>query len=985
PGTQNFNTCLNYTHQTLRFHNYPSTNENKVIRSYRGLIEKFQLFGNLTKAEHLQVLLDAALELQVSRFKNKYLIADILSLLSILSLSPLRERYEPPRIPEKPLDPRNIWEAILDEEPTVGDHWQVEDLSNDELDSDAFDDEEGSATEDDEGTIVVDSGLQTHPVEPDAIVKINREPGQVNQALIDLERRQYWSASKTSRVDNKKAKFDPDNPLTLAPAISAHQSTTSFFGAPLTTTKYVRELDYIRESLFVLHGLPVELFTLDEKYGYQPKMSCGVRHITVETLKTILDKFAVWGTMVLQLKKLCDSVLTPSAKHLPATLEAFAHELSYILRDHDKWIAEMEQFYQPGPVPTDKQEKAVASLIDLEQRTARHMKRLEHVAYLLKSKLKPEENDAFSLTLLETLYDNVINQQGACDADKFCLAIKLFMKTFKPFFDVAGNWYLTGLIYDNRNEFLIKLLPKFLDRLSEQLLTIGKALALIRELDPDRMADLLIELQGETHFYEKIAEELRNSLGLELALPRPTPNNATENAVKAAAVVTEDLPNVFDESCTLADNARTVEETRPRLIPIPSQFQFPELFGMKLKHNIFDDLVQNIPNFPHVTLLTRRTKMEQPNILDFDEIGINHLWKPFTECLFTAYKNVLDPLARHVGRITSDLLLTRCDLIRHLRTLRNIMLMQSGIVMGSFCDAVAEAITARTFGRIPNQLQTLYAVSVSSIGNSKATSFWVGESDLVCFTLKDVPSETKDILSALDNIHVSYDVPWPLNAVITQSSIELYNRVLVFLIKLSWAKRRLETWNEQSRKGSLSKLESARLRIQLKHTMISYCAGLHQFAMIFVILPDVVAFEENVVNANGLDEMARLHEDFISQISDTLLLNEKAASIAKAIQASLSTCLRFVDICAAHEEKQGQLGSSSPASHTAAVGRRPGRVPVGRMGLSEPEFELETLFAKDLSAIRVEFETSRRFVVDSARALAAHGMPKLDSLALLVS
>jgi hypothetical protein len=96
------------------------------------------------------------------------------------SLSPLNETYEPPREPQKPEDPRDIWKAILEEEPIRGDHWSADPgvALDDEFDSDGFDDEDdlperrygnGSESLAETSTTLVNMGLITPPAERDEV------------------------------------------------------------------------------------------------------------------------------------------------------------------------------------------------------------------------------------------------------------------------------------------------------------------------------------------------------------------------------------------------------------------------------------------------------------------------------------------------------------------------------------------------------------------------------------------------------------------------------------------------------------------------------------------------------------------------------------------------------------------------------------------------------------------------------------------------
>jgi hypothetical protein len=81
--------------------------------------------------------------------------------------------------------------------------------------------------------------------------------------------------------------------------------------------------------------------------------------------------------------------------------------------------------------------------------------------------------------------------------------------------------------------------------------------------------------------------------------------------------------------------------------------------------------------------------------------------------------------------------------------------------------------------------------------------------------------------------------------------------------------------------------------------------------------------------------------------------------------------------------KTKRAGLTKPKN--SELQKPPSRVRVSDPELSPQELEGEAEFIKAACKIRTEFESSRRFVVDSTRALSVHGMPQLESLALLLS
>ncbi|KAJ3194905.1 hypothetical protein HK101_001577 [Irineochytrium annulatum] len=150
-----------------------------------------------------------------------------------------------------------------------------------------------------------------------------------------------WDTTESASVSDEDP-FEPyeaesivsndDNTSTLAPEsidsypsycpLPPHQANCQHvFGVPLLTSNYVTELDYIRECLCVLTGLPAELFLLDQStLSYQvgvrklfitiieckPTMTALLTHMSKSALKSILIQFAGWGGVILKLNAFCD-------------------------------------------------------------------------------------------------------------------------------------------------------------------------------------------------------------------------------------------------------------------------------------------------------------------------------------------------------------------------------------------------------------------------------------------------------------------------------------------------------------------------------------------------------------------------------------------------------------------------------------------------------------------------------------------------------
>ncbi|KAJ3018297.1 UNVERIFIED_CONTAM: hypothetical protein HDU68_011226 [Siphonaria sp. JEL0065] len=173
----------------LAFHPFASTNEDRVVAQYNGLIEKWDLFGESNKAHALKLLLDEALasakDVTSSDSLNQFAIHQVIAFLLFMSNSADANANDngwnsPPSvtsksIPQKPssflafkkkaaesaavvdsslafmntlhqsrlnpgLEDERLWKEIVDSDPLEGDHWQSVDYGRDYSDSEIDDD-----------------------------------------------------------------------------------------------------------------------------------------------------------------------------------------------------------------------------------------------------------------------------------------------------------------------------------------------------------------------------------------------------------------------------------------------------------------------------------------------------------------------------------------------------------------------------------------------------------------------------------------------------------------------------------------------------------------------------------------------------------------------------------------------------------------------------------------------------------------------------
>ena len=168
-------------------------------------------------------------------------------------------------------------------------------------------------------------------------------------------------------------------------------------------------------------------------------------------------------------------------------------------------------------------------------------------------------------------------------------------------------------------------------------------------------------------------------------------------------------------------------------------------------------------------------------------------------------------------------------------------------------------------------------------------------------------------MSALEDIRVSYTLPWPVANVIRTDSIEVYQRIFIFLTQLQRAKyllqRQKTPYNVQATDKNLL-LQLCRLRhrlLWLTNTMLTYMNDM----VLTVATADMrIAMDR----AEDVESMIAVHHDYITKLEDQCLLLKKHTSIHEAIISLLDLTVYFSDVQAFHAT--GRIFSDSEKGFT---------------------------------------------------------------------
>ena len=163
-------------------------------------------------------------------------------------------------------------------------------------------------------------------------------------------------------------------------------------------------------------------------------------------------------------------------------------------------------------------------------------------------------------------------------------------------------------------------------------------------------------------------------------------------------------------------------------------------------------------------------------------------------------------------------------------------------------------------------------------------------------------------MSALEDIRVSYTLPWPIVNVITTESTSLYQRVFVFLTQLQRARylihrHKISKSVRPTDQQSHFQIYTLRHRLLwLTNTILTYITDM----VLSVATADMrIAMDQ----AEDVDSMITVHQAYIKRLEDQCLLHKKHESVRQAIISLLDLTILFSDLQALN-----QIGSDSNSS-----------------------------------------------------------------------
>lgn len=378
-------------------------NQFAVTNQLKGLEEKFRVLNNDELADALSQRLVALAGLTTQW------TPEILSMLLQLSENPAqRTKLEDLDLLNKPPPPPPplTWDQIL---------------ADDSLDNDQglWDDVDfGAGSSEDDEEIMPDLSHSTQPVSV-SLRSEHQSIGDLNEALktsdSDLLREiteaQYWNPRNRSADENE------DKVL-------------------------VTETQMIREAIFMLLGLPTNMFQVSEGGHVDVSNKYRVHCISTAALEDILTSLASVGQALVVLRNWTISSQTvPMVQTLQSGL--FAKLQAF---DTDQRVVEIELLYPNDRIPM--------TLLRLNQKVQVAARPLLLLVSVFRERWELLMDRPFEV--LESLYELVCRSESKLDRDAMSFFADLFLDCFRTYLKPIRRWMEDGELDEDDKVFFIK-------------------------------------------------------------------------------------------------------------------------------------------------------------------------------------------------------------------------------------------------------------------------------------------------------------------------------------------------------------------------------------------------------------------------------------------------------------------------------------------------------------------------------------------------
>ncbi|KAI8072684.1 Spc98 family-domain-containing protein [Gongronella butleri] len=890
----------------LRKQKVTSTEENSIDERFSNLAEKFAIKGHDQRARALTTLKAAYLERLAGVQPTERILAyDMLALLLALSTTPLSTPYTlPAGFEDAPAASVSAasWREILQQDPLQGDHWarpendSASDTSMDiddlELPRDASSARHSRTTS---GTTAQQEQTRA-PFDCDAyylsqLDAYSVDPPAISDASTRLKKRQYWHVQNSSLSTSPPQQSRSKSPKASENLLQDHQSlNTGLYDTGYVVgrkKKHITELDAVHEVLCMMRGYDCVLFKRHQgqqlsQAMYQFGDEYAVRHLSDAAFRRIMQAFASHGSMIYKLRR--HTSRSVFVRRNGQTFQAFLVAVAHHLQLFDAYLASLEHKYRAS---TDN----IISLLRLQDTLTRPLAHFRALYMTLMQCSRLVSTNASSTSartmasfLLCTLFKQTVDANQTGSQAIANLMLDVFKLTLLPLARMLDRWIYHGSLADDyAHEFLVArnadilpsderywedghvlggldhgvdTCPLFAPSFVQKILYVGKAVVLCQALEQEPIftpgKTLMNCIQDgfpshALHFSTTEEDEKLGGIGGDDTMEDVSADlPESDNVLLALLASSHDIqPSTTSKMGAEDNNQDPISETRDASSLM--ECDLATCLDTYIQEH-FDNATRHLLSL----LLRPPAKKALPTIAEA------------AQQLQGGFMQQLHALGSVYLMLHSEIMHTFTTHVFCTMDTKGTHWYDTSFLNQAFVDACA-ALPTRTQSHLHRFTLRM---------------------DTNTFCRMSDPAES--LVSQLSHLHVNYEVPAPMHYFIQTRDLTSYQNILHFLLRLKRAKYALENKVRLTRPRTagndpLTPLYTLRMRL------IWYINALWRYAMITILDADTQRLQSQLMSVTSLDDMIAMHRQYLDNLIDKCLLNDKSLPIKKAV-------LRIMDL-----------------------------------------------------------------------------------------
>ncbi|KAG0646540.1 Gamma-tubulin complex component 6 [Hyphodiscus hymeniophilus] len=341
-----------------------------------------------------------------------------------------------------------------------------------------------------------------------------------------------------------------------------------------------------------------------------------------------------------------------------------------------------------------------------------------------------------------------------------------------------------------------------------------------------------------------------------------------------------------------------------------------------------------------------------------------------------------------------------CGLHNSLDAVSSIYFMSNGITAATFTNSIFDKLDILDVSW--NDRFTLTELARTTFGSLSSVS-----PDRFRIHLLNLPRRIKDVakcrrsVKTLAAVEMKYNLSWPIQIILTPTTMSSYQRVFTFLLQIRRSSHVLSRQRLIDDVLTYTNSSDERaLYYFMRHRFIWFTQTLYYYLTSLVIEPDSLKMQEQLRCSEDVDAMIEAHATFVKSIIDKALLGIKLELIHKTIVKILDMSIKLEDAQAANEatnkesteQQQGMMDLSmvSLGLHTPKkrAPEKPHKVEADSTDDEDEEKEVDVdlsilsstyenegneSYVEKLRMMKADFDRLGRFVASGLRGVARAG------------